>query len=66
MDSTTVPVVTSWTANIVEFQIGQAALTTDGTSTTYKNHGQYVAAMGGGKDAAQSCVGMPVKSNKVK
>jgi Ni/Co efflux regulator RcnB len=36
------------------------------TSTTYKNHGEYVAAMGGGKDAAQSCVGMPVKSNKIK
>ena len=34
--------------------------------TEYANHGEYVAAMGGGKDAAQSCVGMPIKSNKVK
>jgi hypothetical protein len=27
--------------------------------TTYKNHGEYVASMGGGADAAHSCIGMP-------
>jgi hypothetical protein len=29
-------------------------------SSNYKNHGQYVKAMGGGADAAQSCIGMPI------
>ena len=28
--------------------------------TTYKNHGAYVSAMGGGSDAAHSCIGMPI------
>ena len=27
--------------------------------TDYKNHGAYVAANGGGSDAAHSCIGMP-------
>jgi hypothetical protein len=35
-------------------------------STEYKNHGQYVSAQGGGKDAAQSSIGMPVQSQKNK
>jgi hypothetical protein len=30
-------------------------------SSNYKNHGQYVKAMGGGADAAHSCIGMPIK-----
>ena len=35
-----------------------------GTSTTsYRNHGAYVAAMGGGSVAAHSCVGMPVQAH---
>ncbi len=34
----------------------------DTSSTTYANHGQYVSAVGGGSDAAHSCVGMPVGS----
>ena len=34
--------------------------------TAFANHDEYVSAMGGGKVAAQSCVGMPIKSNKVK
>ena len=37
--------------------------TTTNTST-YKNHGQYVKAMGGGDDAAHSCIGMPINSNQ--
>jgi opacity protein-like surface antigen len=35
------------------------------TSTSnYRNHGEYVKAMGGGDDAAHSCIGMPVNSSK--
>jgi hypothetical protein len=33
------------------------------TFTTYRNHGDYVSAMGGGADAAHSCIGMPVKAD---
>ena len=33
-------------------------------SSNYKNHGQYVKAMGGGSDAAHSCIGMPINSSK--
>jgi hypothetical protein len=29
-------------------------------SSTYKNHGEYVAQQGGGSDAAHSCIGMPI------
>jgi hypothetical protein len=29
--------------------------------STYKNHGEYVSAQGGGSDAAHSCIGMPVR-----
>ena len=31
------------------------------TSTTFKNHGEYVSSMGGGADAAHACIGMPIK-----
>ena len=34
--------------------------------TQFANHGEYVSAMGGGSVAAKSCVGMPIKANKVK
>jgi len=40
-------------------------LTVDG-GTDYANHGEYVEAMGGGKIAAQKCVGMPIKSKAPK
>lgn len=33
-------------------------------SSNYKNHGEYVKAMGGGSDAAHSCIGMPIKPSK--
>lgn len=33
-------------------------------STNYKNHGQYVSAIGGGDDAAHSCIRMPINSSK--
>jgi|SRR3990172_7851195 len=32
----------------------------DSQTSTYKNHGAYVSAMGGGADAAHSCIGMPI------
>jgi hypothetical protein len=28
--------------------------------STYATHGAYVTAMGGGDDAARSCIGMPI------
>jgi hypothetical protein len=31
-------------------------------ATNYKSHGEYVAANGGGDDAAHACIGMPVQS----
>lgn len=32
------------------------------TFSTYKNHGDYVSSMGGGPDAAHSCIGKPITS----
>ena len=29
-------------------------------ATQFKNHGDYVSSMGGGADAAHSCIGMPI------
>jgi hypothetical protein len=34
------------------------------TTSSYKNHGQYVSSQGGGADAAHSCIGMPINSSK--
>ena len=42
--------------NDLEFLVSK---TTTNTSS-YKNHGEYVKAMGGGADAAHSCIGMPI------
>lgn len=33
------------------------------SATTWTNHGDYVSSMGGGDDAAHSCIGMPIVSN---
>lgn len=68
MDATTVPVASPWEPNVIEFQIHQPEFktVTENGVTEFANHGEYVAAMGGGKVAAQSCVGMPIKANKVK
>lgn len=30
------------------------------TSSSYRNHGDFVSSMGGGSDAAHSCIGMPI------
>lgn len=65
-----VPVESTWTANIIEFMISTPNITTDTTATpgteSVKNHGQYVKAQGGGKDAAQACAGMPLNSTQGK
>jgi hypothetical protein len=55
--ATTTPVV-PWQ---VEFKVSQPTLL---DSTHYKNHGDYVSQMGGGADAAHSCIGMPIVSGK--
>jgi hypothetical protein len=34
------------------------------TMSNFKNHGDYVSSVGGGDDAAHSCIGMPIQSNK--
>ncbi len=53
--------VTTWTANIVEMKASKPEFT---ATSSYKNHGEYVKAMGGGADAAHSCIGMPIVSGK--
>ena len=65
-----VDVVSTWTANSIEFMIStpvftSATTTTPGTESV-KNHGQYVKAQGGGKVAAQDCAGMPLNSTQGK
>ena len=67
-NNTTVPVVSTWTANKVEFQISSASVKSDTTTATgtesVKNHGELVRAMKGGKLAAQACAGMPLVSTQ--
>jgi hypothetical protein len=53
--ATTKPVV-PWD---VQFMVSQPKLT---NTSTFKNHGDYVSSMGGGNDAAHSCIGMPMQS----
>jgi hypothetical protein len=50
-------VETTWTANEIEFKISPKTVT---DSSDWKNHGEYVSSMGGGSDAAHSCIGMPI------
>lgn len=49
--------VAPWT---LEFKVTNPEI----TSTHYKNHGDYVSSVGGGADAAHSCIGMPINSSK--
>jgi hypothetical protein len=44
----------------VEFHVSQPKFS---DATHYKNHGEYVSTMGGGDDAAHSCIGMPMQSH---
>ncbi|WP_028067659.1 hypothetical protein [Solirubrobacter soli] len=50
----------------ITFTAPSARLFAVSDSTDYKNHGQYVKSQGGGKDAAQSSIGMPEQSQKNK
>ena len=52
----------------VEFVVSMPTFVTvtENGVTDFANHGEYVTAMGGGKIAAQKCVGMPLTSNKNK
>ena len=58
LDNSTVTMATSnpvvpWA---LEFKVSNKM----GESSNYKNHGDYVSSMGGGSDAAHSCIGMPI------
>jgi hypothetical protein len=57
--NTTVFADSTWTQNVIEFRISTPVFT---DTSNYKNHGQYVKAMGGGDDAAHSCIGMPINA----
>jgi hypothetical protein len=46
---------------LLEFKVSAPTFT---DSTHFKNHGQYVSSVGGGSDAAHSCIGMPVNSSR--
>jgi hypothetical protein len=49
-----------------DFKVETVTTGGDTTTTTYKNHGDYVSIQGGGKAAAQACVGMPIVSKQGK
>jgi len=49
-----------WLGGQVNTYVFDVVLNTT-TVSTYKNHGDYVSSMGGGSDAAHSCIGMPMK-----
>ena len=70
MNMSEVPVDTNgtWPANEITFKIGAPSYTGGAVTTTveYKNHGEYVNAADGGKEAAQACAGMPVNSTQGK
>jgi hypothetical protein len=65
MDSNTITVATLnvSTEQPVEFKVTAPVFS---NTSTYKNHGEYVKAMGGGDDAAHSCIGMPINSKQGK
>ena len=46
---------------VLEFKATPPTFT---NTSDYKNHGDYVSSMGGGPDAAHSCIGMPIQSSK--
>jgi len=65
MDNRTVTAESTWTQNIIEFRISPVVVI-PGTTSDYKNHGDYVSSNGGGADAAHDSCGMPVNSTKNK
>jgi hypothetical protein len=68
MDSTPVHVDSTWADNIIEFRIAPVVFETVTVNgeTDFANHGEYVAALGGGKAVAQKCAGMPLVSKEGK
>jgi hypothetical protein len=61
----------TWDTNSIEMMISKPVSTTvtggpTTTTTEYKNHGEYVSSLGGGKIAAQACAGMPTISTQGK
>jgi hypothetical protein len=54
----------STTTPSINFNMETKVTTPKFTTSTYKNHGDYVSQMGGGADAAHSCIGMPIISGK--
>src|SRR6478672_8743561 len=45
--------------SLLEFKMTPQVIT---SSSTYKNHRDYVCSPGGGSDAAHSCIGMPIST----
>ncbi len=45
----------------IEMKVSKPIFT---NTSDFKNHGDYVKSMGGGADAAHSCIGMPINSSK--
>jgi hypothetical protein len=58
LDNSTVTLATS--TPTVPWDLEFKVSTTMGASSNYRNHGDYVSQMGGGSDAAHSCIGMPI------
>lgn len=46
---------------VIEMKVTKPVIT---STSNFKNHGDYVSSVGGGADAAHSCIGMPVNSSK--
>ena len=42
---------------VIEMKVTKPIVT---NASNFKNHGDYVSSMGGGADAAHSCIGMPI------
>ena len=59
LDNATVTLATS--TPVVPWDLEFKVSKTISASSNYRNHGEYVAAQGGGSDAAHSCIGMPVR-----
>jgi hypothetical protein len=47
-------------ANLGDNATGYHATASVTTINSVKNHGDYVSSLGGGDDAAHSCIGMPI------
>ena len=59
LDNTTVTLATS--TPVVPWALEFKVSKTMTPKSNYRNHGDYVSQMGGGADAAHSCIGMPIR-----